>query len=122
MSEITKRALATSLKKLLSQKELTKISIKDITDDCLGIGFRFNHDGIPDDICETIPSLPTRNSQHYPFVGKRSWYLPGYRYCVLHGIGYRQDAPYRTDGSFYRFAVLRIGHLSLLYKEEGKIK
>ena len=34
MSEITKRALATSLKKLLSQKELTKISIKDITDDC----------------------------------------------------------------------------------------
>ena len=78
--------------------------------------------GIPDDICETIPSLPTRNSQHYPFVGKRSWYLPGYRYCVLHGIGYRQDAPYRTDGSFYRFAVLRIGHLSLLYKEEGKIK
>ena len=32
MSEITKRALATSLKKLLSQKELTKISIKDITD------------------------------------------------------------------------------------------
>ena len=34
MSDITKRALATSLKKLLSQKELTKISIKDITDDC----------------------------------------------------------------------------------------
>lgn len=34
MSEITKRALATSLKKLLSQKKLTKISIKDITDDC----------------------------------------------------------------------------------------
>ena len=34
MSDITKRALATSLKKLLSQKELTKIAIKDITDDC----------------------------------------------------------------------------------------
>ena len=35
----------------------------------LGIGFRFNHAGISDDICETIPSLPTRNSQHYPFIG-----------------------------------------------------
>lgn len=34
MSEITKRALATSLKKLLSKKELSKITISNITDDC----------------------------------------------------------------------------------------
>ncbi len=99
----------------------TDISI-GISSVLLGLGLGFIHAGIPDDVCEAIPPLPTRNSQHHPFVGKRSWYFPGYRYCVLHGIGYRQDAPYRTDGSFYRFAVLRIGHLSLLYKEEGKIK
>lgn len=34
MSEITKKALATSLKKLLSKKELSKITISNITDDC----------------------------------------------------------------------------------------
>ena len=34
MSEITKKALATSLKKLLSKKELAKITISNITDDC----------------------------------------------------------------------------------------
>lgn len=33
MSEITKKALATSLKKLLSKKELAKITISNITDD-----------------------------------------------------------------------------------------
>ena len=34
MSEITKKALAASLKKLLSKKELAKITISNITDDC----------------------------------------------------------------------------------------
>ena len=34
MSQITKRALATSLKKLLAQKPLSKITISDITEDC----------------------------------------------------------------------------------------
>lgn len=34
MSDITKRALEASLKKLLLQKPLTKITISDITDDC----------------------------------------------------------------------------------------
>ena len=34
MSETTKKALATSLKKLLSKKDLSKITIKNITDDC----------------------------------------------------------------------------------------
>lgn len=34
MSEITKKALATSLKKLLSKKELPKITIANITNDC----------------------------------------------------------------------------------------
>ena len=34
MSEITKKALATSLKKLLSKKELPKITIANITTDC----------------------------------------------------------------------------------------
>lgn len=34
MSEITKKALAASLKKLLSKKELSKITISNITDDC----------------------------------------------------------------------------------------
>jgi probable dihydroxyacetone kinase regulator len=34
MSEITKRALSTSLKKLLLSKPLDKITISDITDDC----------------------------------------------------------------------------------------
>ena len=34
MSEITKKALATSLKKLLSKKELSKITISNITNDC----------------------------------------------------------------------------------------
>ena len=34
MSEITKKALATSLKKLLSKKELSKIKITNITKDC----------------------------------------------------------------------------------------
>lgn len=34
MSEITKKALATSLKKLLSKKELSKITIANITKDC----------------------------------------------------------------------------------------
>ena len=34
MSEITKKALATSLKKLLSKKELSKITIANITNDC----------------------------------------------------------------------------------------
>ena len=34
MSEITKKALATSLKKLLSKKELSKITITNITKDC----------------------------------------------------------------------------------------
>ena len=34
MSQITKRALAASLKKLLQEKPLDKITITDITDDC----------------------------------------------------------------------------------------
>ena len=34
MSEITKKALATSLKKLVSKKELSKITVVDITKDC----------------------------------------------------------------------------------------
>ena len=34
MSQITKRALASSLKKLLAQKPLSKITISDITEDC----------------------------------------------------------------------------------------
>lgn len=34
MSEITKKALATSLKKLLSKKEFSKITITNITKDC----------------------------------------------------------------------------------------
>lgn len=34
MSDITKIALATSLKKMLSKKPLSKVTIKDITDDC----------------------------------------------------------------------------------------
>jgi len=34
MSQITKRALETSLKRLLLQKPLTKITISDITEDC----------------------------------------------------------------------------------------
>ena len=34
MSEITKKALAASLKKLLSKKELSKITISNITNDC----------------------------------------------------------------------------------------
>ena len=34
MSQITKRALAASLKKLLAQKPLSKITIADITEDC----------------------------------------------------------------------------------------
>ena len=73
-------------------------------------------------ICETIHHCQ-RNSQHYPFVGKRSWYLLGIATACYMELDTDKDAPYRTDGSFYRlFAVLRIGHLSLLYKEEGKDK
>ena len=34
MSELTKKALAVSLKKLLSKKELSKITIANITDEC----------------------------------------------------------------------------------------
>ena len=34
MSQITKRALEQSLKRLLLQKPLNKITISDITDDC----------------------------------------------------------------------------------------
>ena len=34
MSEITKKALAASLKKLLSKNELSKITISNITNDC----------------------------------------------------------------------------------------
>ena len=34
MSELTKKALAVSLKKLLSKKELSKITISNITDEC----------------------------------------------------------------------------------------
>ena len=34
MSEVTKRALVNSLKKLLSKKELSKITISNITEDC----------------------------------------------------------------------------------------
>lgn len=34
MSEITKKALGTSIKKLLMKSELSNITIKDITDDC----------------------------------------------------------------------------------------
>ena len=34
MSQITKRALEQSLKNLLLQKPLTKITVSDITDDC----------------------------------------------------------------------------------------
>lgn len=34
MSQITKRALARSLKKLLRQRALNKITISDITNDC----------------------------------------------------------------------------------------
>ena len=34
MSQVTKRALEASLKKLLGQKELNKITISDITEDC----------------------------------------------------------------------------------------
>ena len=34
MSQTTKRALAASLKKLLAQKPLSKITIADITEDC----------------------------------------------------------------------------------------
>lgn len=34
MSHITKKALAASLKKLLAEKPLEKITISDITDDC----------------------------------------------------------------------------------------
>lgn len=34
MSEITKKALANSLKKLLSKKELSKITVSNITEDC----------------------------------------------------------------------------------------
>ena len=34
MSQVTKRALAASLKKLLAQKPLSKITISDITEDC----------------------------------------------------------------------------------------
>ena len=34
MSEITKKALAESLKKLLSKNKLNKITIKEITEDC----------------------------------------------------------------------------------------
>ena len=34
MSEITKKALAETLKKLLSKNKLNKITIKEITEDC----------------------------------------------------------------------------------------
>ena len=34
MSQVTKRALEQSLKNLLLQKSLTKITVKDITEDC----------------------------------------------------------------------------------------
>ena len=34
MSNITKKALASSLKKILSKKEFNKITINDITEDC----------------------------------------------------------------------------------------
>ena len=34
MAQTTKRALAASLKKLLSRKPLDRITVKDITDDC----------------------------------------------------------------------------------------
>ena len=34
VSKLTKRALAASLKKLLAQKPLSKITIADITEDC----------------------------------------------------------------------------------------
>ena len=34
MSEITKKALAESLKRLLSKKELSKITIKNVADEC----------------------------------------------------------------------------------------
>ena len=34
MSQITKNALATALKKLLSKKELSKITISNITEEC----------------------------------------------------------------------------------------
>ena len=34
MSQVTKRALENSLKHILSQKPLDKITVSDITDDC----------------------------------------------------------------------------------------
>ena len=34
MSQITKKAMASSLKKLLETKTLSKITVGDITDDC----------------------------------------------------------------------------------------
>ena len=34
MSQITKKAMASSLKKLLETKTLSKITVSDITDDC----------------------------------------------------------------------------------------
>ena len=34
MSNITKKALANSLKKILSKKEFNKVTINDIVDDC----------------------------------------------------------------------------------------
>ena len=38
MSNITKKALEASLKKLMLKKPLDKITIRDITDDCASAG------------------------------------------------------------------------------------
>ncbi len=55
MADITKKALAISLKKLLSKKELSKITIKDITD---GVGIKrqtfYYHFGDVYDLIEWI--------------------------------------------------------------------
>ena len=41
MSQVTKRALEQSLKNLLLKKPLTKITVGDITDDCVILGLTF---------------------------------------------------------------------------------
>lgn len=65
MSQVTKRALEASLKNLLLQKPLSKITISDITEDC-GINrmtFYYHFKDIYDLVSGRVRRTPARRSQ-----------------------------------------------------------
>ena len=64
MSQVTKRALEASLKKLLLEKPLHKITVSDITDDC-GI----NRIAALGDLRGEMPELRKR----YPRLDMTTW-------------------------------------------------